>query len=76
MDVETGKEDLVEKDPENRVDFGYAIFSEVSDQLVGTVYEYEKRRIYWKDKAFEADYEFLRSQLPDAEISFNSAHAR
>lgn len=75
MDVETGKEDLVEKDPENRVDFGYAIFSEVSDQLVGTVYEYEKRRIYWKDKAFEADYAFLRSQLPDAEISFNS-HTR
>ena len=75
MDAETGKEELVERDPENRVDFGSAMFSEVSDQLIATVYNYEKRRIYWKDKTFEADYSLLRSKLPDAEINFNS-HTR
>lgn len=75
MDVETGKEELVERDPENRVDFETALFSEVSDQMIATVYVYEKRRIYWKDKAFEADYKFLESQLPGAEINFGS-HTR
>ncbi len=75
MDAATGKQELVESDPEKRVDFGSALFSEVSDELIATVYEYEKRRIYWKDKSFEADYEFVRSQLPDTDIGFNS-HTR
>ena len=75
MDAETGKEELVERDPDNRVDFGGALFSEVSDQIIATVYQYEKRRIYWKDKTFEADYTFLRSKLPDADLNFNS-HTR
>src|ERR1017187_6243534 len=75
MDAETGREELVERDPENHVDFGSAQFSEVSDQLIATVYQYEKRRTYWKDKTFEADYTFLQGKLPDAEINFNS-HTR
>ena len=75
MDAATGKEELVERDPENRVDFDAAIFSEVSEQLIATVYQDEKQRIYWKDKTFEADYGFLRGKLPDAEINFGS-HTR
>lgn len=75
MDAETGKEELVEADPEHRVDFGSALFSEVNDQLIATVYQYEKRRIYWKDKTFEADYKFLQGKLPGREINFNS-HTR
>ena len=42
-----------------RVDFGSAIFSEVSDELVLTTYNDDKIRIYWKDKEFEADYEMI-----------------
>ena len=75
MDAATGKEELVERDPEKRVDFDAAIFSEVSEQLIATVYQDEKQRIYWKDKTFEADYGFLRGKLPDAEINFGS-HTR
>jgi dipeptidyl aminopeptidase/acylaminoacyl peptidase len=75
MDAETGKEELVERDPENRVDFGSALFSEVGDQLIATVYQYEKTRIYWKDKTYEADYKFLEGKLPGNEINFNS-HTR
>ncbi|MFN7997885.1 MAG: prolyl oligopeptidase family serine peptidase [Bryobacteraceae bacterium] len=75
MDVETGKEELVEADPQHKVDFGSALFSDVSDQLIATVYEYDKRRIYWKDKTFEADYRFLESKLPGSEINFGS-HTR
>jgi dipeptidyl aminopeptidase/acylaminoacyl peptidase len=75
MDAESGKEELVERDPDNRVDFENALFSEVTDQLIATVYQYEKRRIYWKDKTFEADYKFLQGQLPGNEINFAS-HTR
>jgi dipeptidyl aminopeptidase/acylaminoacyl peptidase len=75
MDAETGKEELIERDPDNRVDFEQALFSEVSDQLIATVYQYEKKRIYWKDKTFEADYKSLQNKLPGHEINFNS-HTR
>jgi dipeptidyl aminopeptidase/acylaminoacyl peptidase len=75
MDVEAGNEELVERDPDNRVDFEGAEFSDVSDGLIATVYQYEKRRIYWKDRAFEADYKFLESKLPGSEINFAS-HTR
>ena len=69
----TGKEDLVESDPLKRVDFGNAVFSEVSDDLIATSYEDERERIYWKDKAFEADYKDLQKQLPGKEINFGSS---
>lgn len=75
MDPATGQAALVEKDPLNRVDFTGAIFSEVTNRLVGTVYEDERERIYWKDKSFEADYRWLQKQLPGYRISFGSRTA-
>jgi dipeptidyl aminopeptidase/acylaminoacyl peptidase len=69
----TGKEELVESDPMKRVDFGNAVFSEVSDELIATSYDDERERIYWKDKAFEADYKNLQKQLPGKEINFGSS---
>ena len=69
----TGKEELVESDPLKNVDFGNAIFSEVSDELIATTYDDERQRIYWKDKAFEADYKNLQKQLPGKEINFGSS---
>ena len=46
----TGKEELVESDPMKHVDFGNAIFSEVSDELIATTYDDERERIYFKTK--------------------------
>ncbi|HEV2834307.1 MAG TPA: alpha/beta fold hydrolase [Pyrinomonadaceae bacterium] len=69
----TGKEELVESDPLKRVDNSNAIFSEVSDELVATIYDDERERIYWKDKAFEADYKILQKQLPGKEINLGSS---
>lgn len=63
----SGKEELVESDPAKRVDFGNAIFSEVSDELIATLYEDERERLYWKDKVFEGDYKNLQKQLPGKE---------
>ncbi len=73
FDPETGKEELVESDPMNRVDFGGPIFSDVTDELIGTVYEDERTRVYWRDKAFEADYESLKKRLPNRDINFGSS---
>ena len=69
----TGKEELVESDPLKHVDFGDAIFSEVSNDLIATTYNDERERIYWKDKGFEADYKNLQKQLPGKEINFGSS---
>jgi dipeptidyl aminopeptidase/acylaminoacyl peptidase len=69
----TGKEELVESDPMKRVDFGNAMFSEVSDELIATTYDDERERIYWKDKQFEADYKNLQKKLPGKEINFGSS---
>ena len=47
-----------------RVDFGGAIFSEVTDELIATVYDDDKTPHYFKDKAFEADYKLARREFP------------
>ncbi|MDX6696256.1 MAG: hypothetical protein QOF02_3859 [Blastocatellia bacterium] len=73
FDPETSKEELVETDPKNRVDFQAAIFSDLTDDLVATTYNDEKTRIYWKDKAFESDYNLLKKQLPGKEIGLGSS---
>ncbi|HLM61817.1 MAG TPA: S9 family peptidase, partial [Pyrinomonadaceae bacterium] len=54
------------------VDFGGAVFSDVTDELIVTTYNDERVRLYWKDKAFEADYKWLQSKLPNMEISLGS----
>lgn len=73
FDPMTGKEELVEQDPNKRVDFGGAIFSNVSKELIGTTYEDAKTEVYWKDKTFKADYDFLKSKLANREINLGSS---
>lgn len=69
----TGKEELVETDPLNRVDLSDAHFSDLTDELVVTSYEDERQRLYWKDKSYEADYKLLQKKLPGKEIGLGSA---
>ncbi len=73
LDVETGKEQLVESDPQNRVDFGFAMFSDLTDELIATAYIDEKLRFSWKNKAFEKDYQWLQSRLPGKEVRLASS---
>ena len=68
----TGKAEPVESDPLKRVDFGGARFSEVSDELIATSYDEERERVYWKDKAWEADYKLLQQKIPGQEVRFAS----
>ncbi len=75
LDVETGKEEMVESDPLKRVDFGGASFSDLTDEITSTSYTDDRTKIYWKDKKFEDDYKFLQSKYPNMEIGFGSRTA-
>jgi len=75
FDPDSGKEELVESDPEGRVDFGNAIFAEASDELVGTAYEDDRTRVYFRDAAWKADYELLRKKFPGKDINLGSSTA-
>src|SRR6185312_10862338 len=67
FDPATGKEEVVESDPLGKVDFGNPVFSEATDELVGTSYEDERPRLYFRDNAYEADYKLLQQKLPGRE---------
>ncbi len=69
----TGEEELVEADPEGQVDFGGAIFSEDTDELIGTFYVGDRVRIYPRDKQLEKDLAILRQKLPEGEINLQSS---
>ncbi|MGA7990564.1 MAG: alpha/beta fold hydrolase [Thermoanaerobaculia bacterium] len=75
FDPATGKEELVETDPMKRVDFGDAIFSEATNALIATTYVDERTRVYFRDKAAEADYRFLEKKFPRTDISLGSVTA-
>ncbi|MBV8551907.1 MAG: prolyl oligopeptidase family serine peptidase [Acidobacteriaceae bacterium] len=72
LDPDSGKVETVESDPLNRVDFGSALFSEVSDELVMTSYIDDRPRRYFRDKTLEADYRWLQKKLPGKEVALQS----
>lgn len=67
IDLNTGKETLVESDPKNEVDFGSAVFSEVTDSLIATTYVADTVRVYprsGKIKKLLADVRKLHDGTP------------
>ena len=70
IDVETGSIQLLERDPEGAVDFGGALFSDASEELIATYYVGDRIRIYPKTDKFERDFKFLRNNLPDGVLGF------
>ena len=71
FDLETGKEEAVESDPMSRVDLEDAAFSDVTDELLYTVYADDRQRFYFKDRTLAEDYKLLQKKLPNREISFD-----
>lgn len=72
MNPATGSVKDVEKDPLNKVDLQGVSFSDITKEITYTSYYDEKPRIYFKDKKYEADYKFLKSKFPGAEIDISS----
>ncbi|CAN5529723.1 S9 family peptidase [soil metagenome] len=75
LDVATGKTEKVESDPLAKVDLDNVNFSDVTHEMIATTYEDARVRVYWKDKNYEKDYNKIKKQLGDREISFNSSTA-
>jgi dipeptidyl aminopeptidase/acylaminoacyl peptidase len=72
FDPATGETETVESDPLGRVDFGNAVFSEVTDELAVTSYQDDRVRYNFHDEGYRSDYEWLKSQLPGREIAVGS----
>jgi dipeptidyl aminopeptidase/acylaminoacyl peptidase len=72
LDPETGKTTMVESDPLKQADFGGARFSEVTDDLVLTLYYGDRRRRYYHDKGFETDLKWLEGKFPGRDVSIAS----
>ncbi|OYT71853.1 MAG: S9 family peptidase [Chloracidobacterium sp. CP2_5A] len=72
FDPTNGAEELVESDPLARADFGSALFSDVKNDLIATVYVDERTRVYWRDKDYERDHRLLQKRLPGKDIAFAS----
>jgi len=68
FDPESMKTEVVESDPLGKVDFGGALFSEATDELVETYYVADRVKEYYKDKAFGDDVHFLEHKFPGHEI--------
>ena len=68
LDPATGKTEKVESDPLGKVDFGGALFSEATDELVETWYIHDRAKTYYKDKAFGDDVHWLEHKYPGQEI--------
>ncbi|MFW6010788.1 MAG: alpha/beta hydrolase family protein, partial [Gemmatimonadota bacterium] len=73
LDTRTGETELVESDPEGEVDFGGALFSDRTDELLATTYSGDRRRIYPKTEWFRESLDFLRAELPEGELGFSAS---
>ncbi len=73
FDPATGKETLVENDPEGRVDLDNALFSDRTGELLATIYEDERVRYVVKDPTLKADLDFLQQRFPGKDIGFQSS---
>ena len=74
MDPATGATTFVEKDPENKVDFGGLNVSDKTHEPIASIYTENKPRIYWKNKDYETHYKHLQKEFPGKEISFASSN--
>jgi dipeptidyl aminopeptidase/acylaminoacyl peptidase len=72
FDLKTGTTKLIEKDPKSEVDFGSAIFSEVTNELLATVYRGDVIRVYPKEKKFAKSYEQMKKQFPSGNLGLVS----
>ncbi len=72
MDIETGEMELVEKDPENKADFGSLAISDKTLEVLYTSYTDERTRRYFKDEEYEKHFKTVQEELGDMEVTFFS----
>jgi dipeptidyl aminopeptidase/acylaminoacyl peptidase len=75
MDIESGNMELVEKDPEDKADFGNLVISDKTLDVLYTSYTYDFTRRYFKDKAFEESIKSIEAQFPNEQVNMYGATA-
>lgn len=73
MNIETGQKEFVEKDPEGKADFGQLSMSDKTLEVLLTTYTDERTRYYFKNPEFESNFNSVKAELGDKELSFFSA---
>ncbi len=64
---------LYENDPMHKADFGTAVFSQKSHNLLYTTYTDAIDWHYFRDADYEADYNYLKTKFQGKELSFMSS---
>ncbi len=72
VDIETGEKEFVEKDPENKADFGGLAISDKTLEVMYTSYTDERTRRYFKNEEYEKHFNTVKEELGDVEVSFFS----
>jgi len=72
IDLATGKQTVVESDPDKEVDFGGTLFSDKTDKLIATYYVADRVKYYFKDDEWQKVYDKIKSVLPDGEVYIRS----
>jgi dipeptidyl aminopeptidase/acylaminoacyl peptidase len=75
LDPQNGQTRALESDPMKRVDLAGPLISDATYEIVATMYNDDKLRIYWKNKEWEADYRRVEKQLPGKELRNTSSTA-
>jgi dipeptidyl aminopeptidase/acylaminoacyl peptidase len=72
-DLESGRQEVVESDPDRQVDFSGAQFSDATEELVATFYVGDRLRIYPKDERFAKDLAVVKAAVGDGDIYFGAS---
>ncbi|MCB0662130.1 MAG: S9 family peptidase [Saprospiraceae bacterium] len=75
FNLNTNALEVVEQDPKGKVDFGGAIFSDVTHELLGTTYTAAKTEFYWKNPDYKKAFAALKKEFPGKEIRISSQSA-
>lgn len=70
LDPVSLKEEVIESDPQKKVDLKNVVISDLTKDILYTVYEDEKERYEWKDANLRNDYKKVSEQLPNVTIRF------
>lgn len=73
MDPQTMITELIESDPNGKVDFGGLMLHDITRKVISTSYTLDKTVYYWKDKFWEEIYTYLQSKFPGREVYFQSS---
>jgi dipeptidyl aminopeptidase/acylaminoacyl peptidase len=69
LDPRNGSVEPVCKDPVGEVDFITAVYSDITGDLLATIYTGDRQRIRFHDAQFRKDHDRIRAAIPDGELT-------